>query len=101
MLAEYRVGHWAESLAASEKSLSLLNRGDAASWFLMALAEWQKGEKEKALGSFNQAAARMREQDAKSPMARQLWAEASGILGQPDPDGPGGLSRSRAPEKPR
>ena len=88
-LAEYRVGHWAESLAASEKSLMLFHRGDPSSWFLMALAEWQRGDKEKAVGWFHQAASGMREQNIKNPTARLLWAEAAELLGQRGPDGGG------------
>ncbi len=98
-LAEYRLGHWAESLAAGEQSLRLLDRGDPCSWFVMALAEWRRGNQEKARGWFSQAAGWMKAQNAKNPMARQLWAEAAELLGQPGPPAAGGGSTGvRGPE---
>jgi tetratricopeptide (TPR) repeat protein len=101
-LAEYRVGHWAQSLAASEKSLALFHRGDPSSWFLMALAEWRRGDKEKARGWFSQAANEMKEQNTKNPTARQLWAEAAELMGQPGPGGAGaGSTDSRAAKQPK
>ena len=89
-LAEYRLGHWTESQAACEKSLALLNRGDPSSWFLMALADWQKGEKDKARSWFNQAVAWIGEkQNPKNSTLRQLWTEAAVLLGRPGPDAAG------------
>jgi tetratricopeptide (TPR) repeat protein len=85
-LAEYRLGHWNESRAASGHALTLFERGDPASLFLTAMADWQAGGRESARGQFEQAAAKMREQNAKIPLARQLWTEAAELLGQPGPD---------------
>jgi len=88
-IAEYRSGHWAESLAASERSAALENGGDAFNWFLIALADWQRGEMDKARNWFDKAVAWMREQDAEDPILRQLWTEAAELLGRPGPDAAG------------
>ena len=47
-LAEYRVGHWNESIAAAEHSMALREGGSASDWFFLAMAHWQKGEKGEA-----------------------------------------------------
>ena len=93
-LAEYRLGHWSESLAASRHSLALLDRRAPSAWFLMALAGWRKGDKDKARGWFNQAAASMREQPGKKSTARRLWTEATKVLGERSPDAAGAGSAS-------
>jgi tetratricopeptide (TPR) repeat protein len=84
-LAEYRLGHWAESLAATERATALQTSGDAFTWFLTALAGEQQGEKDKARGSFDKAVAWMKEHDAESPTLSQLWTEAAELLGRPGP----------------
>jgi len=101
-IAEYRSGHWAESLAASERSTALVKGGDANDWFLIALADWQRGEEDKARTWFDKAVAWMREQDAEDPILRQLWTEAAELLGRPQPDSAGaGSPATPAAEKPR
>ncbi len=97
-LAEYRVGHWTESLAASERSMSMQNGGNAFNWFLMALAACQQGEMDKARGCFDKAVAWMRKHNLSIPILRQLWTEAAELLGQPGPDATGPDS-SVAPEE--
>ena len=89
-LAEYRLGHWTESLAAAERSTALQNGVDAFNGFLTALAHWQKGDKDQARTWFDKAVAWMREtQSPKNPLFRQLWTEAAELLGQPGPDAAG------------
>ena len=92
--AEYRVGHWTESLAASERSMALTNGGHALNWFLMALASWQKGEKDKARSWYDKAvqAARTTEKHPNDVELRQLWTEAAELLGRPGPGPPGASS---------
>jgi tetratricopeptide (TPR) repeat protein len=86
-LAEYRLGHWAESLAATERASALQTGGDAFTWFLTALAGAQQGEKDRARGSFDEAMARVGENGAKNPTLKQLWTEAAELLGRPGPRG--------------
>ena len=93
-LTEYRLGHGTESLAASEQSLALKNGGQAVDWFILALAYWQKGDKDQARSRFDQAIAWTKQNAAKSTSLRELWAEAAERLGQPGPDAAArGLSR--------
>jgi len=101
-LAEYRLGHWTESVAANKRSLALKNGGDAINWFILAMAHWQKGDKDQARTWFDKAVVWMKQNAPKDADLRQLWAEAAGLLGQPGLDAPGERSRT-APtaEKPR
>jgi tetratricopeptide (TPR) repeat protein len=101
-LAEFRSRHWAESLAASERSMALRNGGDASDWFFLAMAHCQKGEKDEARKWFDRAVAWTKEKDPKNADLRQFWTEAAGLLGQPGPDTAGkGSAKAPAVEKPR
>jgi hypothetical protein len=73
-------------------------------WFLMALASWQKGEKDKSRSWFDKAAraARTTEKHPNDAELRQLWTEAAELLGRPGPGAPGaGSSEAPATLKPR
>jgi len=101
-LAEYRSGHWAESLAASERSMALRNGGNGYDWFFLAMARWQKGDKDEARKWFDKAVAWTNEKDPKNLELRQFWAEAAELLGQPGPNASGpGSPAAPAAEKPR
>jgi Tfp pilus assembly protein PilF len=93
-LAEYRVGHWGESIAASERSMALGNGGSAFDWFFLALAHWKKGEKDKAAAWFDKAVAWTKEKDPRNTELRQFWKEAADLLRKP---GPGLADASSAP----
>ncbi len=41
-LAEYRAGHWAESIAAAHRSEALIKEGHPVNWFILALAALAK-----------------------------------------------------------
>ena len=88
-LAEYRAGHWNESIAASERSVALRNGGNAYDWLFRALAHWQKGEKDKGRTWFDKAVAWTKEKNPENLELRQIWAEAAQLLGRPGPDGAG------------
>ncbi len=101
-LAEYRSGHWTESLAASQRSLALQGGGYAADWFLLALAHWQKGEKDQARTCFDKAVASTKTKAPANKELLQFWAEAAELLGCPGPDASGpGSPAGPATEKPR
>ena len=89
-LAEYRAGHWNESIAASERSMALRNGGNANDWLFLAMAHWRKGEKDEARRWFDKAVAWTKEKDPKNAELRQFWTEAAELLGQPGPDAAGG-----------
>jgi tetratricopeptide (TPR) repeat protein len=88
-LAEYRVRHWDETIAAAKASLALRNDGNASDWFFLAMAHAQKGEKEEARKWFDKAVAWTKEKDPKAAELRQFWTEAALLLGQPAPGAPG------------
>ena len=84
-LAEYRVGHWAESIAAAERSIALLKGVDASNWFFLAMALWQRGEKDRSRSYFDQAVAWTKKNDPKNAELLAFWREAAELLGQPGP----------------
>ncbi len=88
-LAEYRSGHWVESIAASEQSVALRNGGNASDWFFLAMAHWQKGDKAGARKWFDKAVAWAKEKAPKNDDLRAFWKEAAELLGQPGPDASG------------
>jgi tetratricopeptide (TPR) repeat protein len=100
-LAELRLGHWTECIAAAEQSMAVGNGGDASDRFFLATAYWRKGNKDEARTWFDRGAAWTKEKDPKNDEFRQFWTEAAELLGQP---GPGPISTgsptSRAAEKP-
>jgi superkiller protein 3 len=85
-LAEYRSGHWAESIAASHRDMALRNGGVAYDWFLLALAHGGKGENDQARTWFDKAVSWTKEKDPQDKELRQFWAEAAELLGQAGPD---------------
>jgi tetratricopeptide (TPR) repeat protein len=88
-LAEYRMGHWDESLAAGDKSIALGKGGNANDWFFQAMVRGHKGDKGQARKWFDRAVAWTRENDPKNKELLQFWSEAAEVLGQPGPDGHG------------
>ena len=85
-LAEYRAGHFAESIAAVERSIRLLPGIDASNWFFLAMARARMGEKDQATAWFDRAVAWTRKNDPKNPELLRFWAEAAGLLVRPGPD---------------
>jgi Flp pilus assembly protein TadD len=47
-LAEYRSSHHVEAIAAGERAMALRNGGNASDWFILAMAHWQKGDRDEA-----------------------------------------------------
>ena len=84
-LAEYRLGRWTESLVAGERALVLARGEDIASWFILALARWQSGDKDDARTWFDKAAEWTKENAPDDADLRQLWTEAGKLLGRPGP----------------
>jgi hypothetical protein len=87
-LAEYRAGHWAESVVAGDRSVALAKGVDASNGFVLAMALWRQGSKVRSRSFFDQAVAWTRKNDPKRADLLLLWREAADLLGQPDPDAP-------------
>jgi eukaryotic-like serine/threonine-protein kinase len=88
-LAEYRVRHWNESIAAAERSLAMRKGGSAFDWFFLAMAHAKKGEKEGARKWYHKAIAWTKEKDPKNAELLRFWKEAAELLGEPGPTAPG------------
>ncbi len=84
-LAEYRAGHWAESIAAADRSIALSTGVDASNWFFLAMAHWQQGEKDRSRAYFDQAVAWTKQHDPQNVELLAFWREAAQLLGQPAP----------------
>jgi len=84
-LAEYRIGNWAESVVAAERSIALLKGVDAGNWFFLAMALWQRGEQDRSCSYFDQAVALTKKSDPRNAELLAFWREAALLLGQPGP----------------
>jgi serine/threonine protein kinase/WD40 repeat protein len=81
--AQYRAGNWKDAVGALEKSLKL--QGDNSwDWFLLAMAGWQLGEKEKARTWFDQAVRWMDRHEPQNEDLRRFHREAAQLLGVKD-----------------
>jgi hypothetical protein len=85
-LAEYRAGHWAESIAAAERSIALSKSVDASNWFILAMALCQKGGKNRSLSFFEQAVSWTKKNNPDDATLRAFWREAAELLVRPGPD---------------
>jgi tetratricopeptide (TPR) repeat protein len=54
-LAEYRSSDWDAAIRALERSVELRAGGDASDWLFLAMAHWQRGEKDKARHWYDKA----------------------------------------------
>src|SRR5262249_29472502 len=79
--AQYRAGNWRDAIAALEKSMELQKGGDPHDWFVLAMAHWQLGEKEKARNWFGQAVQWMDKNQPKNEELRRFRTEAAEVLG--------------------
>jgi tetratricopeptide (TPR) repeat protein len=87
-LAEYRAGHWDESVVASDRYVALMQGVDASNGFVLAMALWRQGSKIRSRSFFDQAVAWTRKNNPKRADVLLLWREAAVLLGQPGPDAP-------------
>jgi tetratricopeptide (TPR) repeat protein len=79
--AHYRAGDWKAAVAALERARELGNGGDA-SWFFLAMARWQLGDKEQARRWYGEAVAWMdKEKPPQDEELKRFRAEAAGLLG--------------------
>jgi serine/threonine-protein kinase len=93
--AEYRSGHWTEAFAACEQAVKLHHYPEAFNAFLMSLAVFRQGEKEKAGTWFDKAVSQVKERDMNDLVVKQLWKEAADLLGKPGPGTPAASSTTK------
>ena len=87
-LAEYRAGHWAESIAAVERSIALTTGVEVTNWFFLAMALWQQGDKDRSRSFFEQAVSWTKANHPVHADVPTIWREAAELLGQPGPEVP-------------
>ncbi len=82
-MSQYRNGNWNAAIAASDKSISLGNEQDdrCLDWFLLAMAHWQKGDKDEASRWYNQAIEWMGKNSAGHQRLKAFQAEADQLMG--------------------
>ena len=79
-LTHYRAGQWADAASALRTAIRLNRRGDGASRFLLAMTQWQLGDRADARRSLAETIAWMREHRPNDPELIQLRAEAELLL---------------------
>ncbi len=72
---------WDEARVALEKSLELRPEGTASTWFLLAMTQWQLGDRVTAQGSYTQGAARMEKSGQSSNELQRQRSEMAALLG--------------------
>jgi uncharacterized protein HemY len=80
-VARYRADDWKGAVTAVEKSMELRRGGDAADGFVLAMAHWQLGEKDRARQWYDKAAASMEKNQPKNQGLIRFRAEADELLG--------------------
>jgi hypothetical protein len=68
--------------------MNLHNGGDNSVWFILAMADWQLGEKAQARTGYNKAVAWMEKNEPQDAELCRFRAEAAGVLGITDPAPP-------------
>jgi tetratricopeptide (TPR) repeat protein len=81
----YRAGDWPAAVEALNKSMELRGGGDSADWFFLALAEWQRGNKDKARDWYDKAVEWMQKNARDNEELKRFSAEARELLGIRDP----------------
>jgi serine/threonine-protein kinase len=97
-LAHYRVGEWDAAIAALQQSMKLRKGGDGFDGFVLAMAEWQRGNKDKARWWYAQSVNWMKASAAvlgglNGIEATRLRAEAAALLGAGPADQAGAQRR--------
>jgi serine/threonine protein kinase/tetratricopeptide (TPR) repeat protein len=79
-IAHYRAGGHKAAIAALEKSMELRNGGDSSDWFVLAMAHWKLGEKDKAREWYDKAVEWMDKNEPNNKELRRFRAEAAELL---------------------
>jgi serine/threonine protein kinase/tetratricopeptide (TPR) repeat protein len=80
-VALYRAGDWNGAIAVLvEKSMALRHGGDSFDWFFLAMAHWQRGERDEPRRLFDQSVQWMEKNNPKDPELRRFREEAAKLL---------------------
>ena len=83
-VAHYRAGAREEAIDALSRSIELTSGGSPGDWFFLAMADWQKGDKDKARSWYDKAAQWMEKNKSQDDELRRFRAEAATVLGITD-----------------
>ncbi len=79
-VARYRASDWSGASEALHKRMELCKGGDSFDWFFLAMAHWQRGEKDKAREWYERAEAWRAKNRPKDEELRRFRAEAAELL---------------------
>jgi tetratricopeptide (TPR) repeat protein len=85
-VAEYRAGSWDEAIKALLQSVELTSGGSPTDWFFLAMARWQKGDRQEARSWYEKAVAWMDQNCPKDDELGRVRAEAEALLRSEDFD---------------
>jgi serine/threonine protein kinase len=80
-VAQYRAGKWQKAIDALEQSRKLRRGGDGFDYFFLAMAYWQKKDKDKAREWFNKGEENMENTNVYTEPVRPYQQEAAILLG--------------------
>lgn len=80
-VALYRAGASDEAIKALSQSVDLTSGGSPADWFFLAMARWQKGEKDEARRWYERAVAEMDRMNPNDDELKRFRAETAALLG--------------------
>ena len=80
-VVHYAAGRWDAARVALEKSLKIQPEGSGSRWFLLAMTQWQLGDRLAAQSSYGQAVEWMEKNGPDNKELRRLRAEAAALLG--------------------
>ena len=78
--AHFRADHWDEAITALKKAGELRRDENVTGWYHLAMAYWQKGDKEQARQWYSKAVAWMENNPAKNESFDRLRDEAGTLL---------------------
>jgi serine/threonine protein kinase/Tfp pilus assembly protein PilF len=80
-VAYYRAGDWDKAIETLNKSMAFRDGDDSFDWFFLAMAHWQRGEKDEARSWYDKAVRWMEENKPDDEELIRFRAEAAELLG--------------------
>ena len=84
-VAQYRASEWQAAIDGLQKSMDLRKGGDAADWFILAMAHWQLDHKEEARKQYGKAVEWMDKNQPKNEELQRFRNEAAELLDISEP----------------
>jgi hypothetical protein len=84
-VAKYRTGDWQGAIHDLEKSMELRHGGDGFDWFFLAMAYWQKNDKQNARKYYEMGKRNIRNTNTYAEPVWPYYCEAANLLGEDCP----------------